>query len=160
MAKDSAFPTPSISPGGVPLCWGCAPAGQCQIGIKTIDVNAPTAAAWATAQCPASWQGGPGVAHGGWICSVFDEVFGRLPSALDVPRVTASLQVSFIRPIPIERPIVVTAEVARRNGRRWAIRGVMRLDRVDDRREFARGTAELVEPQLDHFDKVSRTYRS
>ncbi|HEX9833783.1 MAG TPA: PaaI family thioesterase [Mycobacterium sp.] len=157
MAKESPFPTFNLSADGVPLCWGCATTTDqlCKLGVQRIDVDATNAVAVAVAQCPASWQGGPGVAHGGWITCIFDEVLGRLPSALDVPCVTATMNVSFRRPVPIERPLTVTARVAERRQRRWVIEGVLRVDGGDDA-DYAYGTASFVEPALDHFERLKQ----
>lgn len=153
MAKESAFPPFNMSADGVPLCWGCAPDHSCKLGVQRIDVDTTNAIAVAVARCPTEWQGGPGVAHGGWITCVFDEVLGRLPSALDVPCVTAKLEVSFRRPVPIENLLTVTATVAQRRPRRWVVEGVLRVGGDDDT-DYAYGTAKFVEPTLDHFQKL------
>lgn len=156
MDKESAFPAFSRSDDGVPLCWGCAsePSRTCKLGVQHIDIDRIGQMSTATATCPASWQGGPGVAHGGWITCVFDEVLGSLPAALDVPCVTVTLEVSFRKPVPIARTLRVTATVTERRPRRWVIEGDMRVEGDDDT-VYARGTAKFVEPALDHFEKLS-----
>lgn len=155
IAKKSAFPSLKLSADGVPLCWGCATMTDqlCRLGVQRIDVDATRAVATAVAQCSSSWQGGPGVAHGGWITGVFDEVLGRLPMALDVPCVTATLEVSFRRPVPIERALTITATVVERRPRGWIIEGVLRVD-GDDEADYAYGTAKFIEPALDHFARL------
>ena len=155
MAKESAFPAFNLSADGVPLCWGCAPDRACKLGVQRIDVDTAKAVAVAVARCPSDWQGGPGVAHGGWITCVFDEVLGRLPSALDVPCVTATLEVSFRKPVPVDQVLIVTATVSERRPRRWVVEGVLRVDGDDDT-DYAYGTASFVEPALDHFAKLGR----
>jgi hypothetical protein len=114
MAKESAFPPFNLSADGVPLCWGCAPDHRCKLGVQRIDVDTINAIAVAVARCPTDWQGGPGVAHGGWVTCVFDEVLGRLPSALDVPCVTAKLEVSF-RSVGGHRRRVLREQLAERS---------------------------------------------
>lgn len=154
-SRESAFPAFSRSDDGVPLCWGCAsePSRTCKLGVQRIDVDRISQTSTATATCPAGWQGGPGVAHGGWITCVFDEVLGSLPAALDVPCVTATLEVSFRKPVPIERALTVTASVAERRHRHWLIEGVMRVQGDADT-VYARGVAKFIEPALNHFDKI------
>ncbi|EHB58761.1 thioesterase superfamily protein [Mycolicibacterium rhodesiae JS60] len=153
--KESAFPAFSRSDDGVPLCWGCAAESSrtCKLGVQRIDVDSISQSSTGTVACPASWQGGPGVAHGGWITCVFDEVLGSLPAALDVPCVTASLEVTFRKPVPVERALTVTAWVAERRHRRWVIEGVMRVEGDADV-VYARGVAKFVEPALNHFEKT------
>src|ERR1700677_1167531 len=138
MSKDSPFPPMEISSGGVTLCRGCRPSGVCKLGNTRTDVDVASQTITSMAQCPPGWEGGPGVAHGGWIACVFDEVLGTLRSRLDFPCVTAALLVTCLVPAPISRTVVVTARVASPGGPRWTIDGAMRL--ADGGRDLARAS--------------------
>jgi acyl-coenzyme A thioesterase PaaI-like protein len=46
-------------------------------------------------------QGAPGLAHGGILASAVDETFGAIGWLLRVPMVTARLETSFVRPVPV-----------------------------------------------------------
>ena len=152
VSKESPFPAIKVSADGVTLCRGCSQSGACQLGVMQTDVHNGMQTITSSAECPPEWEGGPGVAHGGWIAGVFDEVLGTLPCRLDVPCVTASLVVEFLKPVPIARAVTVSGRVESHLGRRWCVTGTMRL--VGDERDLARATAHLVEPAPDHFTKV------
>jgi hypothetical protein len=124
-------------------------------GFATLAVHSETQTVTSSGRCPTEWEGGPTVAHGGWIACIFDEVLGMLPFRLDVPCVTASLHVDFLEPVPIDRPVVVSGRVESRVGRRWVVSGTMTLAH-DSNTDLARATSHLVEPRPEHFHKVRR----
>jgi Thioesterase superfamily len=154
MPKSSPFPPMRTLSNGVTLCRGCNPANACRLGISHLAVHTGSSTVTSSAQCPGDWEGGPGVAHGGWIACIFDDVLGMLPTRLNVPCVTASLNVEFLKPLPIERLVVVSGLVESHVRRRWVVTGSMKL--ADDSAEVARAIAHLVEPRPEHFDKLRR----
>lgn len=111
---------------GVALCGACRRVGACRLGITHKDV-AGDGRVVATLQCPGTEEGGPGFAHGGWTAGVFNEIFGHLPLWRDVVAITASLQVEFVRPVPIERLLIGYGEVVEHHGEKWQIKGELQL---------------------------------
>src|SRR5258708_1859128 len=84
----SPFPPLRMTDSGVLLCLSCNEMGRCKLGIVDMHILQPDPMIAATVRCPKSSEGGPGVAHGGWIASVFDDVLGGLPNHLAMPCVT------------------------------------------------------------------------
>ncbi len=82
---------------------------------------------WSTFTPSEEHQGYPGVLHGGIISSILDEVIGRSATARDLWMVTARLEVRFITPIPIGRPLTATGEIVEVKGRIMKARGEIRL---------------------------------
>lgn len=114
-------------PGGkVILCAECLRRGDCRLGIgdEYLIGEARTAT---ELFCPKEYEGGPGVAHGGWTASVMDEALGHLPLLAGAMTVTAKLSVEFVRPVPIERPLILTAWRERIERNRWINAGELRL---------------------------------
>ncbi len=77
--------------------------------------------------CPPEYEGGPGVAHGGWTAAVFDEVLGHVALLHGHFTVTASLSVEFKLPVPVGHPLAAEARVDRIEGRKWYLAGELRL---------------------------------
>ena len=63
-------------------------------------------------------QSFPGVAHGGVGATVMDEAMGWAMYAAGAWAMTARLEVRYRRPLPLDRPITVTASVTKDRGKR------------------------------------------
>jgi uncharacterized protein (TIGR00369 family) len=65
-------------------------------------------------------QSYPGIVHGGVIASILDEAGGRTAAIGDHNRffVTASLQVRYRKPVPLETPLRAVGTLVRRHGRK------------------------------------------
>lgn len=135
----------------VARCRGCQVADRpCRFGANHFDaISSDEGVARVT--CPADFDGGPEVAHGGWIAGVFDDVLGRFLSHGGVKSVTATLSVSFLMPVPVERPLIVKTRIVSREGRRITMSGTLRLDGETQDRAAAEGV--WVERRLDHFER-------
>ncbi len=73
-------------------------------------------------------QGYPGVMHGGIICALLDETIGRTLVPEDLWAMTVELDVRFLKPVPLGRPIVVIGELTRLRSRTMEGRGEVILD--------------------------------
>jgi acyl-coenzyme A thioesterase PaaI-like protein len=62
--------------------------------------------------------GAPGIAHGGAVATVVDDVLGFLLYVAVVPGVTRRLEVDYLKPVLIGVPYVVRARIDRRDGRK------------------------------------------
>lgn len=133
------------SPSGRLLCGGCAPAGVCGLGVEVAEAR--DAAVRFDVICPRHWQGGPRVAHGGWIAAVFDDVLNMAALRVEPRLVTKSLAVSYRRPVPVERRLEVLARIDAHAGRRWDVSARMTLDGT----ELATARAELRTRHPDHY---------
>ncbi|MFE2417132.1 PaaI family thioesterase [Streptomyces hokutonensis] len=142
------FQDPPRTPGGVALCGACRAAGSCRLGVEGERLDADGVAVFELS-CPRDQEGGPNVAHGGWTAAVLDDCLGHLPLLHRVLSVTAELSVSFVKPVPVERPLEVRAWVERRDGRRWYIAGEMVL--LPTRAVLARVSGIWVTRDQGHF---------
>jgi acyl-CoA thioesterase FadM len=80
-----------------------------------------------------------------------DECLGHVPLLNKTLSVTAELSVSFVKPVPVERPIQVRAWVERREGSRWYIAGEMTL--LPAGAVLARASGIWVTRDRGHFDR-------
>lgn len=144
----SDFQQPPRTDGGVALCGACTRTGRCRLGVQLERLEGPDTALFELS-CPRDQEGGPDVAHGGWTAAVLDECLGHVPLLRNVMSVTAELTVSFVKPVPVQRPVEVRAWVERREGSRWYIRGEMVL--LPGRALLARASGIWVVRDLAHF---------
>lgn len=63
-------------------------------------------------------SGAPGIAHGGAVATVVDDLLGFLLYALRAPGVTRRLEVDYLRPVLTGVTYAVRARVDRRDGRK------------------------------------------
>ena len=122
----------------------------CRFGADDFDALSPDEGV-ARLICPGDFDGGPEVAHGGWIAGVFDDVLGRFLSHGGVKSVTATLSVSFLMPVPVQRPLILTTRIVSREGRRITMSGTLRLEGETQDRATAEGV--WVERRTDHFER-------
>lgn len=65
-----------------------------------------------------AFEGGPGMAHGGIVAALFDDVLGYLLTLHHVPGFTGELTVRYHRPTPVGVPLILRGWVVDRVGRR------------------------------------------
>jgi len=136
------------SDGQVFLCQACTRIGRCRLGV---EVESPLTDDTVVSElaCDSTHEGGPGVAHGGWTAGVLDELVGHVPIHLGQLAVTGQLNVTYVKPVPIERPLKVTARVVRREGTRWYVHADMTLTSTGA--VLASADAVMVERDPAHF---------
>jgi acyl-coenzyme A thioesterase PaaI-like protein len=120
------FQQPPRTDGGVALCGSCSKAGACRLGLTTERLDASGVAHFELS-CPDTYEGGPGVAHGGWTAEVLDEVCGHVPLLNNQMSVTGTLTIRYVKPVPIGRSLEATAWIEGVDGRKWNIVGELRL---------------------------------
>lgn len=62
--------------------------------------------------------GAPGIAHGGAVATVVDDLLGFLLYVVAVPAVTRHLEVDYLQPVLLGHPYDITAHVVDRDGRK------------------------------------------
>jgi acyl-coenzyme A thioesterase PaaI-like protein len=149
----SDFQDPPRTEGGVALCGACRRTGRCRLGVTGEHLD-EQGVAWFDLTCPRDQEGGPNVAHGGWTAAVLDDCLGHVPLLNKTLSVTAELTVSFVKPVPVERPLRVRAWVERREGSRWYIAGEMVL--LPGEAVLARVSGIWVTRDPRHFDRHER----
>jgi acyl-coenzyme A thioesterase PaaI-like protein len=67
--------------------------------------------------------GAPGIAHGGAVATVLDDLFGFLLYRIGEPAVTRHLEVGYRAPVLLGTPYLLDARLQRREGRKLFVRG-------------------------------------
>jgi acyl dehydratase len=129
------------------LCGGCRNCGRCRLGVGEFTLDGLTLSA--PVMCREAFHAGPRVAHGGWTAATFDDVLGRFLTQRGVRSVTKSLTVDFLKPVPVEEPLLVEAVIAGHEGRHWNLTATLRLAGGDTPLAAARGI--WSERRDDHF---------
>lgn len=149
----SDFQLPPLPRSPVALCGACRRLGACRLGLGQEQLQ-PDGSVHTELICGPENEGGPQVAHGGWTASVFDEVLGHVPLLHGQLAVTGQLWVTYVKPVPVGRPLRARAWTQRREGRRWYVEGEMTLAFTGA--VLARGEAVMVERDIGHFARHQR----
>jgi acyl-coenzyme A thioesterase PaaI-like protein len=85
-------------------CFGCGPAHPTGLHVRCFrtqdGVIAPIV-------IPRVYEGPPGASHGGIVAAYLDEVLGAMAArATGGPAVTGEITVRYVRPVPLETPLV------------------------------------------------------
>lgn len=105
-------------------CFICGPGNP--IGLKTRPIcDAATGRAWMTVTIPAAYQGWEGMAHGGIIAALLDEVSAYAAMSVTTQIVTGELKIRYLKPVPIEREITLEAHVGERIRRSIKVEAVL-----------------------------------
>ena len=92
-------------------------------------------------------QGAPGIVHGGIVGAALDEACGLLATWHRFPAVTARIAIRYRRPVPINRPLRISARVTADRGRRIEIAGELR----DGDELLAEADGAFLHVPLEHF---------
>jgi len=103
--------------------------------------------------CPAAYEGGPGIAHGGWIAAFFDELLGQCVNAQGPTALTGELSVRFVKPVPIGPRLVGAARVGLRAGRRRHANGQLVL--ASSGAVLATASGIFVDARTDHYQRAA-----
>lgn len=78
---------------------------------------------------PAEYNGYPGVAHGGIVAAILDEVIGRVSMIGDRNHfmMTVKMEVKYRQPVPVETPLVIIGRLVKMRGRLAQAMGEVRL---------------------------------
>src|SRR5215471_9386553 len=87
------------------------------------------------------YQGGAGFAHGGIIAVLLDEAMGKVCRFREVRAVTAELSVEYLKPVSIDKEIVVEGRETEMNGRNLFMSGEVRNENGE---VLARGKGRFV----------------
>ena len=80
---------------------------------------------WSEYAIPKRFEGYPGVAHGGVVAAILDEICGRATMITDPNHfmMTAKMEIKYRRPVPLKVKMRAVGRVARRRGRIAKARG-------------------------------------
>jgi len=83
-------------------CFAC---GSLNAHGLQLELHAEADTCWTELALDPRFEGWEGIAHGGIVCTILDEVMAWALVDHDVWGLTARMQVEFKRPVPIGRPI-------------------------------------------------------
>jgi acyl-coenzyme A thioesterase PaaI-like protein len=83
-------------------CFAC---GSLNTNGLQLDLHVDGERCWTTLSLPGRFQGWDGIAHGGIVCTILDEVMAWSLVDHDNWGLTARLSVTFKRPVPLDTPI-------------------------------------------------------
>ena len=73
----------------------------------------------------AAYEGGPGLAHGGYVAAAFDELLGLTQSLTGEAGMTAKLRVRYRSPCPLQTELRLEGKVHKIDGRKIVAKGPM-----------------------------------
>jgi uncharacterized protein (TIGR00369 family) len=103
-----------LSHGALNHCFGCGQQNRSGLRLRFyIDATGQVV-------CPVRlakrFQGPPGHAHGGILATLLDEAMSKTNRARDVVAMTRSLEVEYLRPVPVGVALRLTARHLRAEG--------------------------------------------
>ncbi|ODQ87973.1 aromatic compound degradation protein PaaI [Mycolicibacterium flavescens] len=132
------------------LCGSCQKLSRCRLGLHR-ETLGDDGVVVSEITCPRDQEGGISVAHGGWTAGILDEMVGHALLLRQEFAVTGTLQVKFVKPVPIERPIIGRARVTGREGRRVFVSAELVL--AGSEAVLAEAEAIMVRRPPDHFER-------
>lgn len=98
-----------------PTCLGCGPENESGFHLQVRRVGDEVVAEHTFAD---RHSGAPGIAHGGAVATVVDDVLGFLLYVVRMAGVTRHLEVEYLKPVLTGVPYVVRAKADSRTGRK------------------------------------------
>lgn len=114
-----------LEPNPTNRCFGCGGdnAGGMKLTFEQDNVERKIVGRFVLSE---RYQGGGGMAHGGIIALLLDEAMGKVCRFREVRAVTAELSVEYLKPVPVEKEIVVEGREMEMQGRNLFLAGEIR----------------------------------
>ncbi|MFI7010813.1 PaaI family thioesterase [Streptomyces sp. NPDC050145] len=100
-------------------------------------------------------QGAPGLAHGGLLATALDETLGSLNWLIQTIAVTGRLETDYVRPVPVDTVLHLSAEITAIAGRKIYSTATGRIGGPDGP-VAVRADALFIEVKVDHFIENGR----
>ncbi|MGC2209917.1 MAG: PaaI family thioesterase [Candidatus Korobacteraceae bacterium] len=100
--RDRCFGCGAANPGGLQLKFVLSPGGRsyvCEFALS------------------AQFGGPPGHAHGGIVATILDEAMSKANKLKGKVALTRRLEVDYLRPVPLDQPLVAEGRISRVRGR-------------------------------------------
>ncbi len=135
---------------------GCFACGELNVSGLRLQLHADAGICWAEPTLDERFMGWEGIAHGGIVCAILDEVMAWALVDEDSWGLTARMSVDFRRPVPIGRRLRAEGRVLER--RRRLIRTEGRLLDAETGAVHATAEAVYVDAPPDRKDELKRRY--
>ena len=138
-----------VLPPHYPTCLGCGPDAEHGFHLQARRDGDEVV----TTHVFRSWQsGGPGIAHGGAVATVVDDLLGYLLYVVRKPGVTRKLEVEYLKPVLVDAAYDVRGRVDSVDGRKvW----VSCEGRDEQGTVCFRGSGLFLEVPLSHFSDAT-----
>lgn len=127
-----------------PNCLGC---GEQNAGGLGLRMRAESNRVLGEVTLDRRHEGAPGFAHGGAVATALDDALGALMMVLEVPAVTAKLEVDYRRPALLGRRFELEVWLESREGRKLRLAGELR----EEGERVAAVRALFIEVDREHF---------
>jgi acyl-coenzyme A thioesterase PaaI-like protein len=108
--------TRKLDPHPANRCFGCG--GANPAGMKLpFELDLDDRRTHGKFSLGSNYAGGGGFAHGGIIAVVLDEAMGKLSKLTDERAVTAEMSITYRKPVPVDREIIVEGWQEEEQGR-------------------------------------------
>jgi uncharacterized protein (TIGR00369 family) len=134
-------------------CFAC---GTLNTHGLHLALHLEEARSWTELTLDPQFEGWQGIAHGGIVCTILDEVMAWALVAEDNWGVTARMQVDFRKPVPIGRPVRAEGWITR--SRRRIVDTEARLVDAETGTELATATATYVAADKAHKQELRARY--
>ncbi len=143
--------TDGLLPPHYPTCLGCGP--EAEQGYH-LEVRRDGDGVVSEHVFERRHSGAPGIAHGGAVATVVDDVLGFLLYLEGIPGVTRMLEVEYVKPVLVGVRYAVHGRVDERDGRKvWVSCSGRHVDGV----EAFRAKGLFLEVRLEHFAQATVT---
>lgn len=96
-------------------CFGCGPAHPTGLHVRCFRMADGVVA---PILIPTVYEGPPGASHGGIVAAYLDEVLGAMAArASGGPAVTGEITVRYVKPVPLETPLVARGSLVATHSR-------------------------------------------
>jgi len=114
-----------LEPNPTNKCFGCGGdnSGGMKLTFEQDNMNRKIVGRFVLGE---RYQGGGGFAHGGIIATLLDEAMGKVCRFREARAVTAELTVEYLKPISVEKEIVVEGRETEQKGRNLFMAGEIR----------------------------------
>jgi acyl-coenzyme A thioesterase PaaI-like protein len=141
---------PGALPPHWPTCFGCGPEAEAGLHAVTRKVGEEVHCSYTFTT---RHEGAPGIAHGGAVAALVDDVCGGLLFVVREPAVTRTLNVEYLRPVLVGVTYDLVARVDRREGRKLFVT----CEGTDPEGTLTfRGGGLFLVVDLTHFDAATR----
>ena len=114
-----------LKPNPENICFGCGGANARGM-LLTFEQDDAAKRIRGNFRLGAEYQGGPGFIHGGIIATVLDEVMGKVCRFREVRAVTAELTIEYLKPVLVDKDLVVEGYEIEMKGRNLYLAGDVR----------------------------------
>jgi len=134
-------------------CFAC---GQLNAGGLHLQIHVDEHRAWTDLTLSDRFEGWPGIAHGGVVSTILDEVMAWSLVIADHLGVTARMDVAFKRPVPIGRPVHAEGWIVEQRRRRFEV--ASRIQDTETGEILAEATAVYLAASVDRGRELGQRY--